>query len=72
VVVTSVRVEDGAEAGPRYSVSGDSVRIRILAVDDHPLVRDGIAGLIGVQADMTVIAAVANNHVEQLIIAEGT
>jgi len=31
-------------------------RIRILCVDDHPVVRQGIAGLVGVQADMTLVA----------------
>ncbi len=30
--------------------------IRILAVDDHPLVRQGITGLVGVQPDMTLVA----------------
>jgi DNA-binding NarL/FixJ family response regulator len=30
--------------------------IRVLAADDHPLVRQGIAGLIGVQPDMTLVA----------------
>ena len=29
--------------------------IRVLTVDDHPLVREGIAGLIGVQPDMTLV-----------------
>ena len=37
-------------------MSGDSAPIRVLAVDDHPLVREGIAGLIGVQADMALVA----------------
>jgi DNA-binding NarL/FixJ family response regulator len=29
--------------------------IRILAVDDHPIVRRGIAGLLSIQADMTLV-----------------
>ena len=35
------------------SVGGS--QIRILAVDDHPLVREGIAGLIAIQPDMTLV-----------------
>jgi DNA-binding NarL/FixJ family response regulator len=35
-------------------MSTASSQIRILAVDDHALVREGIAGLIGVQPDMVV------------------
>ena len=29
--------------------------IRILAVDDHPIVRRGIAGLISIQPDMILV-----------------
>ncbi len=36
--------------------------IRILTVDDHPLVREGIAGLVGVQPDMTVVAEATNGR----------
>jgi len=43
-------------------MSGDSSRIRILAVDDHPLVRDGIAGLVAIQTDMTLVAQAANGR----------
>jgi len=39
-----------------------STPIRILTVDDHPVVRDGIASLVGVQPDMTVIAEAANGR----------
>jgi len=35
-------------------MSAASSQIRILAVDDHALVREGIAGLVSVQPDMVV------------------
>ena len=42
-------------------MSGSSP-IRVLAVDDHPLVREGIAGLIGVQPDMTLVGEAPNGR----------
>jgi two-component system, NarL family, response regulator len=36
--------------------------IGILTVDDHPVVREGIAGLVGVQPDMTVVAEATNGR----------
>ena len=36
-------------------MSADISQIRILAVDDHPIVRQGIAGLVGIQADMVLV-----------------
>jgi DNA-binding NarL/FixJ family response regulator len=41
-------------------MSADTSSIRILAVDDHPLVRQGIAGLVAVQPDMTLISEASN------------
>jgi DNA-binding NarL/FixJ family response regulator len=41
-----------AEAGP----------IRILAVDDHPVVRQGIAGLVAVHSDMSLVAEASNGR----------
>ena len=40
----------------------DSKQIRILTVDDHPLLREGIAAFIADQADMTVVAEAKNGH----------
>lgn len=43
-------------------MSNEPTRIRILCVDDHPVVRQGIAGLVGVQADMTLVAEAADGR----------
>ena len=36
--------------------------IRILVVDDHPLLREGIAALVGGQTDMTLVAECSNGR----------
>jgi DNA-binding NarL/FixJ family response regulator len=43
-------------------VSDGSAQIRILAVDDHALVRQGIAVLIGTQPDMALVAEASNGR----------
>jgi DNA-binding NarL/FixJ family response regulator len=43
-------------------VSGDAGPIRILAVDDHALLREGIAGLVAGQSDMTLVAEASNGR----------
>ena len=43
-------------------MSNGSVQIRILAVDDHALVRQGIAVLVGTQPDMTMVAEASNGR----------
>ena len=36
--------------------------IRVLAVDDHPIVRDGIAKLVGTQPDMELVAEASDGR----------
>jgi DNA-binding NarL/FixJ family response regulator len=43
-------------------MSENAKSIRILAVDDHPLVRQGIASLLAVQPDMTLVAEASNGR----------
>jgi DNA-binding NarL/FixJ family response regulator len=51
--------EEPAAFGPRRS---NCKPIRILTVDDHPLLRQGIAGLIADEPDMTLVAKAANGR----------
>src|SRR5580704_5405285 len=37
-------------------------KIRIMSVDDHPALRDGINAMISSQADMRIVAQAANGH----------
>jgi DNA-binding NarL/FixJ family response regulator len=43
-------------------MSTGNSRIRVLAVDDHALVREGIAGLVGVQPDMVIVGEASNGR----------
>jgi DNA-binding NarL/FixJ family response regulator len=40
----------------------EQARIRVFSVDDHPLLREGIAAIINNQPDMQVIGQAANGH----------
>ncbi len=43
-------------------VPGASPSIRILSVDDHPLLREGVAAIINSQPDMSVIASASSGR----------
>src|SRR5258708_27489304 len=43
-------------------MSGGPNSIRILAVDDHPLFRNGVAALLATQPDMNLVAEASNGR----------
>ncbi len=43
-------------------MSDDTSPIRILVADDHPIVREGVANLVGGQSDMRVVGEASNGR----------
>ena len=43
-------------------MDADGGHIRILSVDDHPLLREAVAALLGTQPDMTLVAEASNGR----------
>ena len=43
-------------------MSTGTARIRVLAVDDHPIVREGIAALVAMQPDMILVAEASDGR----------
>jgi len=43
-------------------VSDGSAQIRVLAVDDHAIIREGISVLLGTEPDMTLVAEASNGR----------
>ena len=49
----------------------DSVRIKVLRADDHPIVRQGIAGLLTAEPDTALVAegAIGRHHAVATLLA---
>jgi len=43
-------------------MSAGAAQIRVLTVDDHPIVREGIAGLIAIQQDMVLVGEASDGR----------
>jgi len=43
-------------------MSAEPDPIRILSVDDHPILRQGVAALVGGQVDMSLVAEASNGR----------
>jgi DNA-binding NarL/FixJ family response regulator len=53
---------DNEKKNGNKAVSDNPKSIRILTVDDHPVVRNGIAGLVEDQTDMRLVAEASNGR----------
>ena len=59
---TSLKQSACAEEANSTSSAAQQDKIRLLIVDDHPIVRFGLATLLGMQDDFEVVASVGTGH----------
>jgi DNA-binding NarL/FixJ family response regulator len=59
--ISGIAIDSGCFDGEE-AMTGVPNLIRILAVDDHPLLRKGIAALVNAEADMKLVAEASNGE----------
>jgi DNA-binding NarL/FixJ family response regulator len=62
MVLAAMPADSGYSAGGRELVRTDPGPIRVLVVDDHALLREGIAALINAESDMKLVADACNGR----------
>jgi hypothetical protein len=55
MVLAVIPADSGYSVGRRELMRTDAGPIRVLTVDDHPLLRDGIAAPINAESDMKLV-----------------
>src|SRR5712664_4710995 len=54
--------QDSGYSARREVMSSNPKPIRVLSVDDHPLLREGIAALVNSESDMKLVAEASNGR----------
>jgi two-component system, NarL family, response regulator len=62
MILAAIPADSGYFARRRELVHTDAGSIRVLTVDDHPLLREGIAALINAESDMKLVADASNGQ----------
>ena len=50
--------------------SGSLMSLRLVVVDDHPIVRDGLAGIFALEEDIDVVGQAGNGPEALAVVAE--
>src|SRR6266852_2204667 len=54
--------QDSGYSARREVMSSNPKPIRVLSVDDHPILREGIAALVNAETDMKLVAEASNGQ----------
>jgi DNA-binding NarL/FixJ family response regulator len=60
--LTAIPADSGDSAEKRELMRTDAAPIRVLTVDDHALLREGIAALVNAESDMKLVAEACNGR----------